>query len=96
MKKAKVIGTVWASIKQETIEQSKLLLLQTLSFNDNAKKGVPFVAVDTVQAGIGDIVFYVTSREATMPLQSRFAAVDASIVGVIDQTTVKGKTEHYL
>mgnify|MGYP002629412055 CR=1 FL=1 len=96
MKKAKVIGTVWATQKQETLKNSKLLLLQTLSFNDNAPKGTPFVAVDTVQAGIGDCVFYVTSKEATFPLKSRFAAVDASVVGIIDQTTVHGKTEHYL
>ncbi len=46
--------------------------------------GKPEVAVDTVQAGIGDYVFYVEAREASLPLLPKVAPVDAAIVGIVD------------
>ncbi len=44
----------------------------------------PIVAVDTVGAGPGEIVFYITASEAVLPLPVNFAPVDASIVGIVD------------
>jgi ethanolamine utilization protein EutN len=46
--------------------------------------GEPLVAVDTVGAGPGEIIFYITASEAVIPLPVDFAPVDASIVGIVD------------
>jgi ethanolamine utilization protein EutN len=43
------------------------------------------IAVDTVGAGQGETVFYITSREAVIPLPVEMAPVDASIVGIVDR-----------
>jgi ethanolamine utilization protein EutN len=62
----------------------KLQIIQPL----NAKRelaGVPIIAVDTVGAGQGETVFYITSREAVIPLPVEMAPVDASIVGIVDR-----------
>lgn len=84
MKLAKVIGTVVASQKDETLEGAKLLIIQPLTWEEKKPMGKPEVAVDTVQAGIGDYVFYVEAREASLPLLPKVAPVDAAIVGIVD------------
>ncbi len=80
----KVIGTVWATRKDESLVGSKMQLVQPI----NAKRedvGDPIIAVDTIGAGQGETIFYITSREATIPLPVEMAPVDASIVGIVDR-----------
>jgi ethanolamine utilization protein EutN len=84
---AKVIGTVWATRKDEHLQSFKLQFIQPM----NAMReivGDPIIAVDTVGAGPGETVFYITAREATIPLSVDMAPVDASIVGIIDRIDV--------
>lgn len=78
-----VIGTVVAERLVEGLEGQKLLLVQPLD-EDRRPDGPKQVAVDTVQAGPGDFVFLVGSREAALALDPSFVPVDAAIVGVID------------
>jgi ethanolamine utilization protein EutN len=81
---AKVIGTVWATRKDEQLKNFKLQFLQPINARrENA--GDPIVAVDTVGAGMGETVMYISAREATIPLPVASAPVDASIVGIIDR-----------
>lgn len=81
---AKVIGTVWATRKDEQLKNFTLQFLQPLNARrENA--GDPLVAVDTIGAGVGDTVMYISAREATIPLRVASAPVDASIVGIIDR-----------
>lgn len=85
---AKVIGTIWATRKDENLKSFKLQFIQPL----NAKResiGTPIVAVDTVGAGPGETVFYITAREAVIPLPVDMAPVDASIVGIVDRIDLK-------
>lgn len=78
-----VIGTVVADRKQEGLEGKKLLLVQPLD-EDHRPLGPKQVAVDTVRAGPGDFVFLAGSREASLALDPSFVAVDAAVVGIID------------
>jgi ethanolamine utilization protein EutN len=84
---AKVIGTVWATRKDEHLLSFTLQFIQP----QNAQRediGDPIVAVDTIGAGVGETVFYITAREATIPLPVDMAPVDASIVGIVDRIDV--------
>ncbi len=84
-----VIGTVVAERRIEGLEGTKLLLVQPL--DENRKPiGPKEVAVDTVQAGPGDFVFLVGSREAALALEPSFVPVDAAIIGIIDDLHVPG------
>lgn len=81
---AKVIGTVWATKKDPNLIGSKMQFIQPL--NGNYKKlGSPLVAIDTVGAGLGEVVYYITASEAVIPLPVDMAPVDASIVGIVDR-----------
>ena len=87
---AKVIGTVWATRKDENLVNFKLQFIQPMNaYRENV--GDPIVAVDTVGAGPGETVFYITAREATIPLPVEMAPVDASIVGIVDRIDVEDR-----
>ena len=79
----RVIGTVWATQKVDTLTGYRMLVVQPLS-HDLKDLGTPIVAVDTVSAAPGQIVFIVKSREAAKALEEPFNPVDAAIVGIVD------------
>ena len=86
----KVVGTVVAETKYEGLTGQKLLLVQPLD-EHRAPSGGLEVAVDTVRAGRGDLVFLVGSREAALALEESFVPVDAAIVGIVDDIGVRAK-----
>ena len=79
----KVIGNVWSTKKYESLKSMKLMFVQPMNANYE-ETDEPIVAVDTVGAGPGEIVYYITASEAVLPLSVNFAPVDASIVGIVD------------
>jgi ethanolamine utilization protein EutN len=80
---ARVLGRVVATVKQETLGGSALQWIQPLAAS-GAAAGKPLVAVDRIGVGPGEVVVYITSREAALTLDDPFAAVDAGIVAKVD------------
>jgi microcompartment protein CcmK/EutM len=78
-----VQGTVVAQQKYEGLEGTKLLLVQPVD-DQRQPTGDLQVAVDAAQAGEGDLVYLVGSREAALALDPWFVPVDAAIVGIVD------------
>ncbi len=78
-----VKGTVVAQKKVDALAGKKLLLVQPVD-DQRKPNGALQVAVDTVQAGDGDLVYLVGSREAALALDPWFTPVDAAIVGIVD------------
>lgn len=87
MNLARIIGTIWATRKDENMEGLKLQIIQPISVHEQDIGGV-LVAADTVGAGSGEMVYYVTAYEAVIPLEKQPALVDASIVGIVDKIEV--------
>lgn len=83
----KVIGKLIATRKDERLEGAKFLIIQPLN-QEYLKEGKPIVAVDLVQAGPGDFVYLVKSREASIPWIIPNAPIDASIAGIIDKMEI--------
>lgn len=86
----KVIGTIWATRKYETLAGYKMQLVQPIN-TELENLGEPIIALDTVGAGAGEIIFYVTASEAVIPLDVEIAPVDASIVGIVDSINVQSR-----
>ncbi len=85
MKFARVIGTVVATQKAEGLEGVKLLVVQPLD-EQRRPRGEPQIAADaTAQAGPGELVFVVGSREAAQALPVIFVPADLAITGIIDE-----------
>jgi ethanolamine utilization protein EutN len=84
----RVIGTIWATRKYESITGCKMQLVQPV--NASLKElGDPIIALDTVGAGPGEMIYFVSSSEAVIPLDIEMAPVDASIVGIVDSINVE-------
>jgi len=81
---ARVIGNVWATAKDENLTGLRMLIIQPLT-SDGSTAGKPLVGADTVEAGPGDIVYFVTSNESVFPIPPDFAPVDCAIVGLVDR-----------
>jgi ethanolamine utilization protein EutN len=80
----RVVGNVVATHKNAKLEGAKLMLVQPLDL-DGAPKGAPLMAIDGVDAGIGDRVLVIQDgRSAQLVLGKGTAAVDAAIIGVVD------------
>jgi len=83
MQIARVIGTVVATVKNETLAGRKFLIVQTLDANLR-DKGKPMVALDSVGAGVGELVFWCRGKEASFPFKRDETPTDCTIVGIID------------
>jgi ethanolamine utilization protein EutN len=89
MKFGRVIGTVVASRKAEGLEGVKFLVVQGLD-KDRRPTGKAEIAADaTAQAGPGELVFVVASREGAQALPDVFVPVDLAITGIIDEVEVE-------
>ena len=81
---ARVVGNVIATQKQESHEGQKILLVQPLDLDDRPAGDV-FVALDAVDAGIGDRVLAVQEGFSAMTSVGHVESpIDAAVVGVID------------
>ena len=82
---SQVVGEVVATHKHLSHEAIKLLLVQQL---DRAGKthGAPFVAVDVLDAGVGDNVLLTLDGWAAMTAVKRGPApIDAAIIAIVDE-----------
>ena len=83
MQLARVIGTVVATVKNDSLEGRKLLIVQTLNWKLE-ESGKPMVAVDSVGAGVGELVFWCRGKEASFPFKREDTPTDCTIVGIVD------------
>ena len=83
MQLARVIGTVVATVKNDSLEGRKLLVVQTLN-KDLDAIGKPMIAIDSVGAGVGELVFWCRGKEASFPFKREDTPTDCTIVGIVD------------
>lgn len=87
---ARVIGTTVSTIKDEKLTGRKLLVVRQTDEHGMAT-GKPFVAIDTVDAGVGDLVLTCAGSSARQTTQTKDCPVDAVIMAVIDTLEVEGE-----
>ena len=87
---ARVIGTTVSTIKDPKLHGQKLLILRQTDERGEAF-GKPYVAIDTVDAGVGDLVLTAAGSSARQTTQTKDTPVDAVIMSVIDSLEVDGE-----
>lgn len=83
----KVVGTVWATRKDEQLVGMKFQIVKHVDL-DYKLKDTFVVAVDTVQAGVGDVVLVATGSSARQTTHTKNKPVDAVIMAVVDKLDV--------
>ncbi len=87
MRLGKVIGTVVATRKDDKLVGSKFLITQPLDL-ELKPLGESLIAVDTVGAGIGELIFFVTGTASRIAARKMDAPIDAAIVGIVDNMDI--------
>lgn len=86
---ARVVGTVVATRKDPRLEGRKLLVLQPVDASGKSQ-GAYTISVDTVSAGVGQLVVAVAGSSARMAEGCKDMPTDSSIVGIVDEVSVSG------
>ena len=84
-----VIGTIVATIKDPSLVGALLLVVQPIDEHGN-KRGAPIIVVDPDRnAGMGDVIIFVHSPDASMAFPGDlWAPVDAAVVGIVDHANI--------
>jgi len=88
MQICKVKGNVWATRKEESLKGQKFLVVARIDERQQ-EIGPPFVAVDNVGAGVGELVLVTSGSSARRVLEDNLP-VDAAVVGIIDTMDLGG------
>lgn len=89
MRIAKVVGVTISTMKQEKLHARKLLVVRETDETGQVV-GKPIVAVDVVDAGVGDLVLIAQGSAARQTDMTDRSPVDAVIMAVIDSLEVDG------
>jgi len=88
---ARVVGNVVSTRKSESLTGTKLLVIEPVDFKQQKADGKPIVAIDTIGAGVGEIVLIVQGSSARLTETTRDTPVDASIMAIVDYIEFNGK-----
>jgi microcompartment protein CcmK/EutM len=88
----RVVGRVWASVKNPALESQRLLIVQPVG-PDLRPAGKTIVCTDTASAGAGELVYWCRGRESTFPFLPAEVPTDATIVGIVDSLNIPKKAE---
>ena len=85
MQIGRVVGTVVSTQKNRKLEGAKLLMVQPMTL-ENQPRGTAVLAIDSVGAGVGErVLLVIEGKAAGDALGKKGAAVDAAIIGIIDE-----------
>ena len=90
MKIGEVVGSVVSTRKDEKLENLKLLVVRVRS-HTNEETDEYVVAVDVVQAGVGDLVLYATGSSARQTEATHEKPCDAIIMAIVDSWDIGGE-----
>ncbi len=86
----KVIGTVWSTRKDENLVGAKFLIVRHLNL-DYSPKDSTLIAVDSVGAGVGEVVLVAQGSSARQTAFTKNKPIDAVIMAIVDKLDISIK-----
>ncbi|MBI3281768.1 MAG: EutN/CcmL family microcompartment protein [Acidobacteria bacterium] len=90
MQLGRVVGSVWATQKNASLEGQRLLVVQPLSAALQPS-GKQLICLDCVGAGAGEMVYWCRGREASFPFLPAEIPTEATIVAIVDRVRQGGQ-----
>ncbi len=90
----RVVGTLVATRKEESMQGLKFLVVKQLNV-DNQETGGYVIAADAVGAGLGEVVLYATGSSARQTVMTDRRPCDAVIMAIVDQWEVVGEVKDH-
>ena len=91
MQLARVIGSVVSTRKSDRLVGLKLLVAVPIDMDSMKEKGSPFITVDTVGAGEGEIIMWAGGSSSRQTDLTTAKPVDSAIIGIVDYVDIGGQ-----
>jgi ethanolamine utilization protein EutN len=86
----RVVGCVWATVKDPGLTGQRMLVVQPLK-PDLAATGKRIICTDCTGAGAGELIYYVRGKEASFPFLPAQTPTDTTVVGIVDSVHWAGE-----
>ena len=86
----KVVGRVWSTMKNQSLETQRFLIVQPVT-PELVETGRRVICLDCVGAGAGELIYWCRGKEASFPFQPLEMPADNTIVGIVDELHVERK-----
>ncbi len=90
----RVIGTVWATRKDENLVGAKFLIVRQINLDYSDTKNF-IIAVDSVGAGVGEVVLIATGSSARQTTFTKNKPIDAVIMAIVDKLDIAIKEQKF-
>ncbi|MGD0201883.1 MAG: EutN/CcmL family microcompartment protein [Bryobacteraceae bacterium] len=80
----RVVGRVWATVKNQNLTGQRLLIVQPVT-PEGEDTGKRLVCTDMTGAGAGELIYWARAREASFAFLPEEVVTDATIVGIVDE-----------
>jgi microcompartment protein CcmK/EutM len=84
----RVVGSVWATVKNPAMTGCRMLVVQPLT-PGLQNTGKQLICTDCTGAGAGELVYWVRGKEASFPFLPDEPPVDTTVVGIVDEVHVQ-------
>lgn len=88
----KVVGTIWSTRKDENLVGSKFLIVRQINL-DYTPKDSTIIAIDSVGAGVGEVVLVAQGSSARQTDITQNKPVDAVVMAIVDKLDVSVKDQ---
>lgn len=79
----RVVGRVWSTAKDPSLEGQRLLIVQPVNLH-REPSGKTLVSTDTTGAGAGELVYCCRGKESSFPFLPKEVVTDLTVVGIVD------------
>jgi microcompartment protein CcmK/EutM len=91
MRLGRIVGTVVSTRKDPSLASLKLMIVENVS-TSLEREGGYVVAVDSVGAGMGEVILYASGSSARLTAVTKDRPVDAVIMAIVDSYDVDGRS----
>jgi ethanolamine utilization protein EutN len=88
MQIGRVVGCLWATVKNKNLEGQRLLVVQPLT-PELTETGKRLICLDAIGVGAGELIYWCRGKEASFPFLPIEVPTEATIVAVVDEVRVK-------
>ena len=87
MQLGRIVGRVWSTIKNPSLETQRMLIVQPVT-PELVDSGRQIVCLDCVGAGAGELIYWCRGKESSFPFLPAEVPADNTIVGIVDELNV--------
>ena len=90
MQLGRVVGKVWATVKNPALEGQRMLIVQPMT-PELQPTGKPLICLDSVGCGAGELIYWCRGKESSFPFLPVEVPTDNTIVGIVDELNINRK-----